>query len=355
MEIRIKEHLLKTIISNKISEKTAILTFAFLALFFLNSCNKDTTEISNSKVEKGELAVEIFTHSQCVDKIELLNETKHLDFISPEIILMVQSNKQAMMRISKSSTNEIDTLFSLEEIPIYKEKVSTTRIYSSGTMESESEDITPDNMNPINTFTANPLPAEATIRKTVQEDGLIKSYNGEGKLIQSVPYEEQNMKSFLDTLKYYVAITEDSIALQQVKSSQSQLRKIKQQSISNGLKIIELSNGNIVLEQLIESGSISNSIKIKSSQSPLRSRTELNAEMNKTIKFEILQGDQLLLRRSYFYSNKDALKNSKYTLNIPKENPELIKSEALFFNNKNIPMIKSTQEYYLRNQMVFHF
>ena len=353
MKKQIKNYLINMPINKKVFKQPLIFVYVIFFSLFFSSCNKNIAEISGSKVEKGELAVEIFNHSQCVDKIEFLSDAKYPDFISPEIISIVQTNKQAMKRMN-SNTSEIDTVFSLEEIPIYKEKITSTRIYSSGIMESESQDITPEDMNPINTFTANPLPLEATIKRTVQEDGQIKSYNGNGKLIQSVPYEEQNMRNFLDTLKHYVAIAEDSGAIQHSKY-QTQFSKIKRQKIPFGAKVTELSNGNVVLEQLLESSSVSNSMRIKSNQEPLRARTELNSDMNKTIKFEVLQGNQLLLRRSYFYSNKEALRNSKYTLNLPNENPEVIKSEALIFNAKGIPMIKNTQELYLRNQMVFHF
>lgn len=308
----------------------------------------------SSKIEKGEIAVEIFNHSQCVDKIEYLSTAKHPDFISPEIISMISSNKQAIMRMSKSRTNEIDTVFSLEEIPIYSERITSTRIYSSGIMESVSQDVTPEDKNPINTFTANPLPIEFTIKKTIVEDGTIKSFNGDGKLIQSKPYVQQDMKVFLDTLKHYVALSE-KVKERQLVKSESQLSKIKRQTIPAGAKIIELSNGNIILEQPIDNGVPINGMRLKSNSEPLRARTELNPEMNKTIKFEVLQGKQLLERRTYFYSNKEALKNSKYTLNLPNENPEMIKSETLTFNAQGIPVIKRTQELYIRNQMIFHF
>ena len=320
----------------------------------LSSCNNNILDNSNSKIEKGDVAIEIFSHIQSANRTEFINKNKHSDFISDKVLSLVSSNKQAMMRLNKIGANEIDTIVSLEEIPIYKETITATKIYSSGIMESEIQDVTPDDMNPINSFTANPLPIESTIKKTIIEGGMIKSYSGIGELIHSESYVGQNMKQFLDTVKYYVALSEESQEKKQM-NSESQLNKIKKQKMPAGAKIIELSNGNVVLEQFIETNKNTASFSIKGSSERLRTRTELNPEMTKTIKFEILQGEQLFERRTYFYSENKLLKNSKYAVNLPNENPEVVKSEVLVFNRQGVPMIKTTQERYLRNQMIFHF
>lgn len=340
-------------IKRKVFQFSRVVNVILFVLIF-SSCDKNIINNSNSNIEKGKVAVEIFSHSQSVSKIEFLNDTEYSDFISPEVISMISSNKQAIMRMRENRTTEIDTVFSLEEIPIYTERITSTHIYSSGIMESVTQDVTPDDKNPINTFTANPLPVEFKIKKTIVEDGMIKSFNGDGKLIQSKPYAQQDMKVFLDTLKYYIALSEKVGEPQRAKL-ETQLSKIKKQTIPSGAKIIELSNGNIVLEQPIDNRVSTNGLRLKSNSEPLRARTELNPEMNKTIKFEVLKGKQLLERRTYFYSNKETLKNSKYTLNLPNENPEIIKSEILTFNSQGIPMIKCIQELYIRNQMIFHF
>jgi len=320
----------------------------------LSSCSNYILNDSIAKKVNGELAVEIFNHSQRVDKLEYLSIVKHPYFISPVLLSTVSTNKQAMLLMNKTQTSEYDTIYSLEEIPIYKESTSTTRIYSSGKMETEIQDITPDSLNPIITFTANPLPAEATIKKTLIEDGVIKAFNGDGKLINSLAYTEKNMKAFIDTLKYYVVLAEKVDTLES-KSTEAQLNKSLRKNAPAGSKIIKLSNGNVVLEQMIDNSANTTVTRIRNNNEPLRSRTELNPEMNKTIKFEIFQGNQLLQQRSYIYSNNESLKNSKNALILSYENPEVIISESLIFDRKGIPMIKSTQEHYLRNQMVFHF
>lgn len=342
----------KLIMSSYYRGMLSIISFSFM----IASCNNNDIEKPNNESKKGELAIEIFSHVQTLNKTEYINEFEHEDFLSAELISMISSNKQAKRQLKRISDNEVDTVFSLEEIPIYSEQITKTRIYSSGVMESELSDITPEDKNPINSFMANPLPEESKIRKTIIVDGMINSYSSNGDLVYSVPYAEQNMKQFLDTLKYYVSLSVDTLKNSQI-SLKRRIKSIEDQKVAQGIAVRELSNGNIVLEQYMDGKErlSSQRVSIMGSSERLKSRTELNPDMTKTISFELLQGNQLLERRRYTYSSNKLLRNSKSVQNLHSENPENIKTEVLILSKDGFPMIKTIQEHYLQNQILFHF
>lgn len=84
---------------------------------------------------------------------------------------------------------------------LLREIVSKNIIYVSGKMITVTQNITPEEENILNTMIATPLLPEQTIKKTESKDGMLISYGADGNILSSEPYDEPNMKPFLDSLK----------------------------------------------------------------------------------------------------------------------------------------------------------
>ena len=220
-------------------------------------------------------------------------------------------------------------------------------------MVTETQDITLEEENILNTMTATPLLPEQTIKKTVSKDGMLTSYDADGNILSSEPYEEPNMKPFLDSLKYYVDLAEKELSKQEVKS-QSAFAKIKSCAMPNRTNVWQMDDGNIVIEEIISNHS-ENGMRVKGVDGQMRSRTITNPEMDKTLRFELYQGNQMVTRRTYQYNGSEKLKNLVKIKGSTIENPSGIISEVLFINERGIPRIRKTQEEYKQNQMIVHF
>lgn len=332
-----------------------------LAMYYsllLISCEvQPESQVTAPEIEKGEVALEIFSHSRRIEKITPLDESKHSGFITSELRSLLPALKNKRMRV-KSNTNEPDTVFLLSEIPIYKEETSYSCIYTTGLMESENEDITPPDMNPIYKFTSTPLQPEMVIKKTTIKDGKITAYNANRDVLVSEPYADTNMKEFLDTLIHYVNLAET----QESKAGVAPQRALVKSQLLNmkppkGSKVTELSNGNILLEQELDdqtTATFTGKQMIPLKEGKLRSRTEITAQMDRTVRFELLQGTQLLERKRFFYSEREGLKNSAKIRGQALYNPEMIVNEFLEQSDDGLPVIRTIQEYYVTNKMVFH-
>jgi hypothetical protein len=328
-----------------------IFLFAFSAIL-LASCNNENTG-SLFQTADEEVAVELFSHVKRVESVEFLNTSDYEEFLTPEMRSQISKDKQAMMRVSASKNDDIDTIYSLSEIPVIKEIVSKNIIYVSGKMITVTQDITPEEENILNTMTATPLLPEQTIKKTESKDGMLISYGADGNILSSEPYDEPNMKPFLDSLKYYVDLAEIESSKQSVKA-QSPFTKIKSSAMPEGMNVWQMDNGNVVIEEIINSQS-ENGMRVKGVAGQMRSRTITNPEMDKTLRFELYQGNQMVTRRTYQYNGNEKLKNSVKIKGGAIENPSGIISEVLFVNERGIPKIKKTQEEYKQNQIIVHF
>ncbi len=328
------------------------LLFAFSAIL-LASCNNENTGGLFQTADE-EVAVELLSHVKRVESVEFLNTSDYEEFLTPEMRSQISKDKQAMMRVSGAANdNVIDTVYSLSEIPSVKEIVSKNIIYASGKMFTEIKDITPEEENILNTMTATPLLPEQTIKRTESKDGMLISYGADGNILSSEPYEELDMKPFLDSLKYYVDLAEKESSRQSVKV-QSSFAKIKSSAMPEGMNVWQMDNGNIVIEEIINSSS-ENGMRVKSVAGQMRSRTITNPEMDKTLRFELYQGNQMITRRTYQYNGSEKLINSVKIKGGTLENPSGIISEVLFVNERGIPKIRKTQEEYKQNQIIVHF
>jgi len=320
-------------------------------IFTLTSCNKENSgNIFNSA---DEVVVEMISQVKRVESVEFINSTDHAGFLTSELQTLISRDKNAMKRISKATKDDTDTIYSLSEIPVVKEIISTNTIFASGKMITITRDITPEEENILNTMNATPLLPEQTIKKTEAKDGKLISYGSDGNILSSQPYEESDMRPFLDSLKYYVDLAEQENSKQSVKA-QSPFAKIKSSVMPAGMNVWQMENGNVVIEEIINN-TAENGMRVKGINGQMRSRTITNPEMDKTLRFELYQGEQLISRRTYQYNGSEKLKNSAKIKGRAIENPSGIISEVLFVTDRGIPKIKKTQEEYKQNQIIVHF
>jgi len=337
--------------NNNFFMKKKFLLFAFSAIL-LASCNNENTG-GLFQTDDEEVAIELLSHVKRVESVEFINDSEYEEFLTPKIRSMISKDRQAMKRVGSATNTDVDTIYSLSDIPVIKEIISKNIIYVSGEMLTETQDITLEEENILNTMTATPLLPEQTIKKTVSKDGMLTSYGADGNILSSEPYEEPNMKPFLDSLKYYVDLAEKELSKQEVKS-QSAFAKIKSSAMPNGTNVWQMDDGNIVIEEIISNHS-ENGMRVKGVDGQMRSRTITNPEMDKTLRFELYQGNQMVTRRTYQYNGSEKLKNSVKIKGSTIENPSGIISEVLFINERGIPRIRKTQEEYKQNQMIVHF
>lgn len=95
-----------------------IFLFAFSAIL-LASCNNENTG-SLFQTADEEVAVELFSHVKRVESVEFLNTSDYEEFLTLKMRSQISKDKQAMMRVSASKNDDIDTIYSLSEIPVIK-------------------------------------------------------------------------------------------------------------------------------------------------------------------------------------------------------------------------------------------
>ena len=65
---------------------------------------------------------------------------------------MISKDRQAMKRVGSATNTDVDTIYSLSDIPVIKEIISKNIIYVSGEMLTETQDITLEEENILNTM-----------------------------------------------------------------------------------------------------------------------------------------------------------------------------------------------------------
>lgn len=319
----------------------------------LISCQADKSpDLPVDNLVKREVAMEIFSHSQSIVQMEYITKEKHADFLTAQLLSKISQNSIAQ-RMYKNSIEESDTVFHLDELPVYSEINSTTQIFDDGSSSTVVIDLTPDDANPANTFKETPVSDELVIYKTVLENQQLVATNKSGEIIVNEDFPVANLSDFLDTIKYYVSQLKSDGLPQSVKSVNSILLAKFQNIHPHETKI--LSNGNVVIES-VESGQllISGETDIAPSSS-IRTISELDPQMSKILKFEVFNGNQLLSRKKFTYADNPLLRNSVYKKNAYGENPRQVDFEILVSGSHGQPMIKTIREVYLRNQTIFNF
>jgi hypothetical protein len=333
--------------------KNASYTIAALIPVLVNlllSCNNYGNEISEISA-LNQIAMEVKCHYTLTEKMVYLNELEHPDFLTPELTNIILKDHFLHARAKKTDPDS-DSIFSFSEIPFITEIKSDTKIYFSGKSDIIIDDLTPVGVNPLYLLSENPTDESTRIRRTLIKDGLMIAYNGRGEKVVCSTYELPDMKEFIDTLTVY---------LNNIKQETDPTALLKVRSLYAGLiqthpkiNILKSPDGNIILETetVTDSGSILSQSTFSTSDK-LRSVTELDPEMNKTLRFELYQGNQLLERRIFTYAYLQEFQGL-YKGKMIIENPMTIENEKLTFNSDGKPMLRKSSQYFVQNQIIFH-
>lgn len=326
---------------------------AIFVVSALISCQADKNpDLPVDELVKRDVAMEIFSHSQTIVQIEYLSKEKHSDFLTAELLSKINQNPTAQ-RMYKNSAEESDTVFHLEELPVFSEIKTTTRIFDDGTSSTVIIDLTPDDANPANSFRETPVSDEFVIYKTVLENQQLVATNKSGEIIVREDFPVDNLTEFLDTVKYYVAQLQSDGSPQSVRSVNSLFLSKFQKNHTFETRI--LPNGNVVIENIeLNQLLVSGETNITPSSS-LKTISELDPQMSKILKFEVFNGNQLLSRKIFTYADNPLMRNSVYKKNTYGENPFQVDIQILITGSEGQPMIKTSREVYFKNQTIFNF
>jgi hypothetical protein len=329
-----------------------IVALISLSVNLLPSCNNYGNEISEISALL-QIAMEVKCHYTLTEKMVYLNEQEHPDFLTPELTNMILKDHFLHARAKKTDPDS-DSIFSFSEIPFITEIKSDTKIYFSGKSDIIIDDLTPVGVNPLYLLSENPTDESTRIRRTLIKDGLMIIYNGRGEKVVCSTYELPDMKEFIDTLTVYLNNMKqesDPTALLKVRSFYAGLFQTHPK-----INILKSPEGNIILETETGTGTDSESIlslSTFSNSDKLRSVTELDPEMNKTLRFELYQGNQLLERRIFTYAYLQEYQGL-YKGKMIIENPMTIENEKLTFNSDGKPMLRKSSQYFVQNQIIFY-
>lgn len=315
------------------------------------SCINNGSDISPLTFEEKKIAIELFTHSTIIDQVEYLEVGLHDKYLHPDIIARLENDAFMCKRLNTSIKVPCDTIFSYDEIPTVKESKFYTCIFEDGTWQSTTHHLTPFETNIIFQLNENTPEEERRIERTVVVDGHLRVYDTLGKLIDDELYPVTNMREFLDTMKNYVHVSK--ISKQKNTTDIAKIIYGIKKLLPEDNNVFRLPNGHVTIENCL----LESTTEIKNISSPLtilKSRTELNEDMTKILKYELFQGDYLVERKTYTYCHNTALQNYHYN-DMINENPETIESECLTLNANGFPVLHHTKEYFQRNQIYYYF
>lgn len=317
----------------------------------ITSCSNREGEFVNSPVKSKDIAMEVCVHSTVIDKTEPLRAGLHDEFLHPDVVSMLENDPFLRKRLRTLNDDNNDTIFTYDEIPLVRESKIHTCIYKDGTMQTETDFMTPFSSNTLFQLNENPPSEKTRISKTIEKNGLLKMYNYEGKLLSEEVLPVSDMSNFLDTMKLYVRKLEE----EEQKLERNKINPVAaiRNRLPQGSRILRHPNGHVLLEiDLVEP--IRETSFLSQKGDLLKSKTELSEDMTKTLKFELFRGDYLVQRKVYTYNDKDALRNLHHK-DILNENPESIESECLMLNSKGLPVLHHSKEFFYRNQTCYYF
>lgn len=280
--------------------------------------------------------MEMELHQTTMDQYVVPNEEQHADFISSDLIsLMAQ---KGMSGIKKRSDDQADTIFSYHEIPLIRETKTNLLIYQDGRSEMILEDLTPNGINPLYLLTETPPENTMLLSRTHIKDGRLKIYDKNNDLMVDEVYPEENLKDFTDSLLRFLST-----------SNQSKINSLRDSKLPPGIHRVALPDGTVQIEQLL--GSMPASVHAVTGSEPLKAIAVLNEEMNKTLKFEVYSGRQLIHRKTFEYEESNWLKNCVNEKEFS-VNPKLTESETLQMSAEGIPVIYTSKTVYHRHRFL---
>lgn len=318
--------------------KNLIKLFAVVILILQWSCqNEDRLDPTAGDPPLSAVIMEMELHQTTVDEYILLNEEQHAEFMSAELRSLIKVKSVPGNKVR--SFDETDTIFSYHEIPLIKETKTNFLIFEDGSSEMLHEDITPDGINPLYTLTETPPGDDMILSRTHLKEGRLKVYDRNNALLVDESYPEENMKSFVDSVLNLVSSTNNP-----------QKIGVAADVSLPGITTIRLSDGTVQLEQYLSSmPTVASAI---AGSEPIKAVAQMNEDMNKTLKFELYSGHQLIHRKKFEYDDTVLLKNFIDGKEVS-ANPHRIESETIQLSDEGIPVVYTTTTVYHRNQIRF--
>lgn len=333
--------------------KKIILLFSSIIILF--SC-QDIYEETGSVEEKSDekqLAMETRTDYTSIQVTELIRPNQHAAFISGEVSDRISSS--AMYTSAPPSDGAVtDTIHDPTLLPIVMEYSMEEQIYSDGSVEKRVNDFYVVEYCSIFSLYSYPFDFSKLIARTVYKDGMSYSYNNEGELIHSRICPMPDMTDVLDGIEdeYGDQAETRNSGLSGIEIARNMLAKNVVEGVT--FKVEELANGRISIET---TSNESVTTRLGTSYGFTRSKTILTADLQYTVMSEEYEGEQLVSRRSYYYSLDNKKMESRYSLSDgtteTKINPSYVVSQRLVVD-KGTPMIQTTQKRYTRNQVTYN-
>lgn len=330
-----------------VSLPTLILLISFMLI--KSGCAQQEKDFGEDLPLTKSIALEMYLHYIALEQTNYLNRQQHHEFLSPDVERRLQQHSFYAAQLYRSITEPSDTVFSYEEIPSVRETKTHTIIYEDGTSEAFFEDLTPHDQSLLFHLSESPQPAESRIVATRLSNGWLTAYGPDQKVLFEQPYITDNQREFLDTLEKYVRMSIPPYSSAPPQNPNPLLRL--KMNLPEGATASLLPGGNIRMEMSFPS------VALKSTSfhtGVLKSSTELNPEMTRTLKFELYQGEFLLQRKIYSYEETPLLRNRYKEMELT-ENPMVISSQTLTVNSHGMPVLRQTHEYYYRNQSFYYF
>lgn len=250
-----------------------------------------------------------------------------------------QATRMRLLPGQSPALQQGDTVYSYQEIPLIRETKTRFLIYEDGKSEMILEDITPDGINPLYSLTETPPGDDMLLSRTHIKDGRLRVYDKNNRLMVDEAYPEDNMKAFADSLLRILSGSEGSLKISAIQSP-----------LPQGVVRTGLPDGKVQIEQLL--GSMPSSVNAIPGSAQVKAVALMNEEMNRTLKFEIYSGNQLIHRKSFEYDDSYLLRNYVNGKEIS-SNPSSTESETLQISGDGLPVVYTTKTLYHRNQIRF--
>jgi hypothetical protein len=161
------------------------------------SCKTNLLD-SETDSDKKEVALSITQETQQFQYLESLLDSSNVEFLKGEYVQKFLISKATSLR---SSSSEEDTITDASEMPIVKYEKLNQSIYTDGTYQIATEDITPDSMKFTKQQLSEPLSDKERISKSVIKDNIMYLYNSNNELLASQEVEELSYSGLLDSIQ----------------------------------------------------------------------------------------------------------------------------------------------------------
>ena len=331
-------------------KKTFYLSCSLLLLLSCKS-SEDIADVSDQ--DQSEVAIEMIAEYCMEINDRYIDSVKDSDFIDVEVsAAMTKSRMYSGVQTRSSSgeiTDECDTLFTSEQIPLCAEVYERTAIYQNCTSEYAQETVLDPESNPILGFYEEPLDLSMSVARIEIKDGKCINYNSDGVVLSETEIEIPDYSETLAELAEYQKAMDTKSSVKRdinwLRARMSEISSVKSGS-SESYAIYENERGNIILEQNFAATKGSGGMTV---------RTELSPDISKRLGYEQYIGGKLKVRSTNTYSSSNPQTRSIGTPEgISEENPEKTVTEMLVYTNDGTPMIKVESKTYRTNRTVYN-